>query len=119
MAKSSRGKGVEQVKKDRAKKLFEDMQAADSEEEKLRVASKFEEDVKTARATAEEDGQFAIIKENIFAVQVCTTLDVEVATERLNNAHPAGTSTGWGWNEEQGAIQCSEKKDHKHYVFQC
>jgi hypothetical protein len=65
-------------------------------------------------------GDFMIVKEELLLLQVCTQLSPEDASARLNEEYPeAGTPRGWFFAEDIAQVECEERSDHFHYVFEC
>lgn len=71
---------------------------------------------------AEQSGDdFKRMREGLFGVQVCTSLDDAAATARLNLT-PSGTSNGWQLTEDpdNGPVPCADKPGtHRHLLFEC
>lgn len=65
---------------------------------------------------------FEIIRYTILRVQVCTSLDNEVATERVNTESPTGIPSLWKLltDEKLGPIPCEDNPStHRHLLFEC
>lgn len=64
--------------------------------------------------------EFTRIRENLFQVQVCTSLTDEEAAERVNRV-PSGTSFGWVLATDRGLapVPCDDNpQTHRHLIFE-
>lgn len=73
-----------------------------------------------------ETPDFTAYAVGLCCASVCTSLDVEAATVRLNAAHPTGLDHGWTHAEEpfrtgeSNPCPCHDHPaTHRHFLFIC
>jgi hypothetical protein len=67
--------------------------------------------------------EFTLLRQDLFSIQVCTSLTDEQATARANT-WPSGTTHGWQLDAEghpeSAPVPCADRPDtHRHLVFLC
>lgn len=70
---------------------------------------------------------FTIYSEGVVCTSVCTSLSIEVATERLNVECPTGISSRWKLSSDttfaggtpMPCVCPDYPETHKHYLFNC
>jgi hypothetical protein len=67
------------------------------------------------------DERNAVLKYNLFCVQVCSFGTEDEALEWVRAAMPAGTSQNWmkSANPEHKGVDCANTTGRTHYLFQC
>lgn len=80
----------------------------------------FVDQIEAGVAERAADGAFGVIREGLFNLQACTTLDDTEATRRANLV-PSGTSGGWRLCTEPGCapVQCAANPSRRHLLFDC
>lgn len=64
-------------------------------------------------------GDFAVLKEELLCIQICSQLPPDEASHRLNEERGHHTVRGWFFVEEAGQVECEDRPDYVHYVFEC
>ena len=67
--------------------------------------------------------EFTVLREHLLFLQICTSLPLDEATERLNRERPPGTENNrWVLCEDDNCkpVPCADHPEtHTHYVFNC
>lgn len=71
--------------------------------------------------------EFETYRMGLVYASVCTSLPLEVATERLNAEHPTGGQSAWEPSENESfatgqsnPCACNDHPEtHRHYLFTC
>lgn len=74
----------------------------------------------TAAAPGQHSPEFTRLREGLFDAQVCTSMNDEDATARMNEA-PSGTSNGWTLTTDPdlAPVACADQPaTHRHLIFE-
>jgi hypothetical protein len=70
--------------------------------------------------------EFEIYSQGVVHASVCTSLPLDVATERLNQEYPAGGTLKWAPSEDPtfaggqpNPCSCTVHEGNQHYLFNC